>query len=1706
MGRLCRLPAVRSAAGALVVFALLAAAPATAQIVFDSASNMAVATASTANPINVTWNHTVGLAKKPYLVVSVSLDLNAVAATVATVTYGFEAGGPAQAMTFLGAATNGTSQRAELWGLSNPTPGTHMIQVSVNNGAGGNVVVLGGSKSFTNVFQTAATGTVAAATGTSLTPAVALTNSGFDYIVDAVSYNNNVALTPGGSQTNSYNVIHAAPNSSQGGSAKTGFANTTMTWTATGVAQQWAHVAVPLQQATPQILFDAVSSATGVVSNANPIVVTWNHRTTTAANRYLVVAVDIRLGGGTYGTNVTTTSVTYGAQAMTLLGGGTRGTTSRAELWGLVAPVSGTQAITVTIANTGSRNLAVTAGAQSFSGVDQSGPTGTLAAANNSNTTPTVAVTNSAYDYVVDSVAFPTNIALTAGPQQDGRWNTITTGQNFSGGSSGARGYTNVTMSWTQTGGSQNWAIAAIPLHPLSVAITKTASADVIKLADTVTYTLTVTNYSTATVNAVTITDAIPAGASFVSQTGCAGTGPVTCNIGSLAPSATSAPITITVLATAAGAFTNVATVTWTGATAPNSSESIRTLAEQKICASPGKDGVGGTLAGIKNDYWPGTGTPAAGATTITIGARVAGAAGNTIVAGDLLIVMQMQDAAFDITNDETYGEGTGSTKATGTGSGAATTLNNAGRWEYVVATNAIGAAGGALTFNGGGAGGGLLYSYTEQTFATTTTQGQRTYQVIRVPQYTTATLGSTLTALGWNGSTGGVLAIDLSGSLTLGGATVSVNGLGFRGGGGRVLTGDATPGLVFTDFRTLATQTTNGSKGEGVAGTPRYVYDDGANIGNPGVNTPLDTGVEGYVGGSYGRGGAGNAGGGSTDGDPPTNGMNSGGGGGGNGGNGGSGGNGWSCNCRGGGQGGGSISPSLTRITLGGGGGSGTSNNGSAERCIAPPTCRVNVAADWTDTDPSNGYYSSGANGGGIVIMRALQATGTATITANGFTGPNTGRDGPGGGGAGGSVLFTTQSGTLTGLTVQAKGGSGGNAWLTTAPAGSPGERHGPGGGGGGGYILLSSAAASTDVTGGANGVTTTANDPYGAQSGTAGIVQMITGNNVLPGGDGASCVVADLAVTNSAPAVVQGGSNYTYTQSVTNNGPNTADGVVYMAPIPAETTFVSISVPAGWTCITPAVGGTGVVICTTPTLANAATSNFSLVVNDVNGTPGYVLSETNSVSSNTPDSNPLNNSATALTIGEATPTADAFADMAVTISQSVSLPTAGQNIVYTQTITNNGTFTANTPTYTFTTPPNTTFQAITPPAGWTCITPAIGGTGTINCSGSTLASGAFVSMPMTLKVNAGTTAGTTITASPSVAASNREPYLPNNTASVTATVVAAGTADVAITISNTPVPVSPVENYTYTVVANNNGPNAAANVSVSIPLPAGTNFRSLTVPVGWACATPGVGSGGTITCTIASLASGASATFSPIVQVNAGTASGTTLNITSTITTTTAQTITSNDTASTSNLVTAATNADIAIVKTDSPDPVAEGQFVTYRFTVTNRGPANATNVTISDTLDGTLSLISANPSIGACAGGATISCSLGTLTVGNSQYVDVVVQANIAGTVPNTATASATETDPIASNNSSSVNTTVLAVTFIRLRDFSAKQQNKDVQLTWQTSFEADNLGFNLYREIGGQRVRINKSLIAGTALISKKHDKEADHGYRFRDKDE
>ncbi len=93
---------------------------------------------------------------------------------------------------------------------------------------------------------------------------------------------------------------------------------------------------------------------------------------------------------------------------------------------------------------------------------------------------------------------------------------------------------------------------------------------------------------------------------------------------------------------------------------------------------------------------------------------------------------------------------------------------------------------------------------------------------------------------------------------------------------------------------------------------------------------------------------------------------------------------------------------------------------------------------------------------------------------------------------------------------------------------------------------------------------------------------------------------------------------------------------------------------------------------------------------------------------------------------------------------------------------------------------------------------------------------------------------------------------------------------ADLAVAKSGSPDPVVAGQNITYTITLINNGPDAAANVTLSDPTPPGTTFQSLAAPPGWACTTPPVGKTGTVICSIASLAAAQPAVFTLVVQVS--------------------------------------------------------------------------------------------------------------------------------------------------------------------------------------------------------------------------------------------
>jgi uncharacterized repeat protein (TIGR01451 family) len=128
----------------------------------------------------------------------------------------------------------------------------------------------------------------------------------------------------------------------------------------------------------------------------------------------------------------------------------------------------------------------------------------------------------------------------------------------------------------------------------------------------------------------------------------------------------------------------------------------------------------------------------------------------------------------------------------------------------------------------------------------------------------------------------------------------------------------------------------------------------------------------------------------------------------------------------------------------------------------------------------------------------------------------------------------------------------------------------------------------------------------------------------------------------------------------------------------------------------------------------------------------------------------------------------------------------------------------------------------------------------------------------------------------------------------------------------------------------------------------------------------------------------------------------------------------------------------ADLSINKSGAPNPVVSGNRLTYTIAVTNNGPQDATAVTVTDALPGSLHFNSVSSSQGTCTRstatnpqpkGGTVTCSVGNLANAAKASITIVVTATTPGTLTNTAQVAGKETDPDSSNNSATATTTVV-----------------------------------------------------------------------------
>lgn len=552
-------------------------------------------------------------------------------------------------------------------------------------------------------------------------------------------------------------------------------------------------------------------------------------------------------------------------------------------------------------------------------------------------------------------------------------------------------------------------------------------------------------------------------------------------------------------------------------------------------------------------------------------------------------------------------------------------------------------------------------------------------------------------------------------------------------------------------------------------------------------------------------------------------------------------------------------------------------------------------------------------------------------------------------------------------------------------------------------GQTLIGTAQVPTDGSGNANinvtlpvavvpgaFITATATDPNGNTSQFA--------QDVMAQG------TADVSVSVSGPSSsVNAGDQATYTLQVGNAGPTEARNVTVVDQIPSGATLVSATSPTGAVTIGP----------------SSVTINYGTLLNGQNGQATIVVQTSNSsvpsitdsatVSSAEGDPNSGNN------VSQVTTPVNPVTDLAVAVVGAPGTVPAGQNVTYTVTLSNNGPATATNVVLTDTLPANTTLASVTSSQG----TPSVSGSAVTLDLPTLAANASAVTLTITVTTTGATAASISDTAS--VSSDDTDSNTANNSSSATTTVTPV--ADMGVTVTANPSPVADGQNLTYTVVATNNGPSTATGITISDVLPSNVTFVSATDNAG---GTPAQ-SAGSVTDAIASLASGGSVTLSIVVTTTSATAASITDN--ASVSATTPDSNTSNDSSSVTTAVTPVT--DLQVGMTATPSSVGAGQNVTYNITAKNNGPSQATGVTLTDLLPANVSVVSVTASQGTTSQTSTsVIASLGALGPNVSATLQIVVMTTPTNppSITNTISIAGAQTDPDTTNNSQSQTTTV------------------------------------------------------------------------------
>lgn len=490
-----------------------------------------------------------------------------------------------------------------------------------------------------------------------------------------------------------------------------------------------------------------------------------------------------------------------------------------------------------------------------------------------------------------------------------------------------------------------------------------------------------------------------------------------------------------------------------------------------------------------------------------------------------------------------------------------------------------------------------------------------------------------------------------------------------------------------------------------------------------------------------------------------------------------------------------------------------------------------------------------------------------------------------------------------------------------------------------------------------------------------------------------------ADLQVsviTNPNVSNVNVGSTVSFEITVTNNGPDIASSAILTNTLPNGFTFVNASE-------TNCTAATGKVTCPLESLPKTGTKMITInatAPSTASGTTTFNATVSNSAQR---DSQTANNSFNKdLTVAQISLDLAILNELATPTSVAIN-----KTITYQMNVSNSGTNDANNAVLTATLPTQLAFSKIQP-------TECKETSGKINCDFGTMTVGKVI--PVSLEV-LGVQTGLNIPLTFSVSGNGSDTNSANNSKTLKVNVTGE-VADLVVTIQASGNPVEMTKPFTYTITTVNNGPYPS-----SVKLDGTVSGSSVSVGIPKSDKVGDVCTGGTnFSCTLSLLAAGekrevkleVTPTSLGIVKLEA-----TANSIEKYYDPTTPNTQSSE--VSVGNVT-----ADIEVKLEATPTPVFLGNNLTYKATVKNNGPSQATGITFSQPLPNGVTLVSAQAEQGlpCTETSSIINCNIGSMDSGQEAVVIVAVTPANTGKLSSTVTVTSEMLDTDSANNTATV----------------------------------------------------------------------------------